>query len=158
MALLKLVKNILTIVLLLVFIISTSGITILSHYCSGSKKTIRSILPELSGSQEGCGGMSCSKSFKIALERESISKASCCKENSVFYKIAVVETPPVNQFSIKIPFNNLIAPDLYLATLASSEITNTHFPQVHCESPPVAGKQLVVFLQQLRIPSPSCIS
>jgi hypothetical protein len=156
--LLKLLKNIVSIILLLVFILSTSGITILTHYCSGSKKTTQHILSEITGNREGCGGMLCSSSLKTISVRETLSKSSCCKENSSFYKIAVVDNPHTNQISVKILVGNLIISDLHLPSRSVFALKDFPFPLFHSIPPPLAGKQLAVFLQQLRIPSLFCIS
>jgi hypothetical protein len=157
--LLKLLKNIIAVSLLLIFIISSSGITVYTHYCSGSKKTTHLILHELSGNNEGCGGMSCSKNLKKSLtwQKESISKSSCCKENNAFYKVAVVNDPPVKQ-ACKQPVNNLIVSFPDLLSLKPLKHKSRSFQQTCYFPPPRAGKQLVVFLRQIRIPAPSCLS
>jgi hypothetical protein len=156
--LLKLIKNIAAICVLLVFVLSTSGITILTHYCSGSHKTTQHVFYEFADKESGCGGMSCSVSHKGATSSliVSIGKASCCEENSVFYKIAAVDNPTANQVCVKIPVNNLFIPDLQFLSFSPIEIKALNFLQGHCISPPLSGKQLVVFLNQLRIPLPSC--
>jgi len=96
--------------------------------------------------------MSCIVIQKTSFIRESINKASCCNENTSFYKVAAVKTPPGNQFSIKIAFNNLTPFNLYLVSSEALEIEDLILQQDRSESPPLAGKQLVVFLQRLRIP------
>ncbi len=158
--LLKLLKNIIAIGLLLVFLLSTSGITILTHYCSGSKKTTQRIFSGFKSSESGCGGMSCSVSPKILsfASGESISKASCCKENTAFYKVAAVDNLSAKEFKEIISINDLEIPDNLLFSSVLIETENLCFLQSRSVVPPIAGKLLVVFLQQLRIPSPSCFS
>jgi hypothetical protein len=158
--LLKLLKNIVAAGLLLVIIISTSGITVFTHYCSGSNKTTHQILRELTGSKEGCGGMSCSinKKNSSTWQNVSIGKSTCCKENIAFYKVASVNDPPVKQDCIKLPFIDLVFLFPDLLSLKPLNNKSLAFHQAWCLPPPLAGKELVVFLRQIRIPAPSCFS
>jgi hypothetical protein len=156
----RLLKNVFIIGLLLVFIISTSGITVFSHYCSGSKKTTHQILHELSGSKHGCGGMSCNitRNNLVSLIRQSIGKTPCCKENSSFYKVATVNDPPLRQHVITLPVVDLLISGPNLLPLLSSDICDLTYRPVRCIPPPLSGRQLVVFLQQMRISAPTCFS
>jgi hypothetical protein len=156
--LLKLLKNIVSLLLLLIIVFSSSGFTILTHYCSGSKTTTRSILPELAGKRDDCGGMSCNSRLKLLSERETISKASCCKENSSFYKIAVVDNPPTNRINFKPPVGILLYADLHLLSYLELKTRDFVLPICLSKPPPLAGKHLVILLNQLRIPLPASIS
>jgi hypothetical protein len=157
---LNLVKNIAAIALLLVFIISSSGFSLATHYCSGSKKTTQSIYTGISGKQTCCGGMSCSDAGNHTQSSSSgsISKSKCCKENITFYKIAAV----YNNMSIKASFiflsQSIIFHETRFQALSAQQdkllsiLNQQYFP------PPLAGKQRVFFLHQLRIPAPSSVS
>jgi len=156
--LLNLLKNIFTIGLILVFIISTSGVTILKHTCSGSKKTTQQILPEITGNKDDCGGMSCNITQKnsSSLFKENICKTPCCKENTAFYKVAPVNDPPVKQLCIKIPVLDLLISLSQFHSLFPANYNILLFKQKHRIISHLAGRQLVVFLQQICIPTPSC--
>lgn len=146
--------------LLLVFLISSSGFTIATHYCSGSKKTTQNIKTGFDGKDNGCGGMSCGIAKKQARAESSgsISKSTCCKENSIFYKIASVNNDLTSRLPVISPSQNFLFQDLLIQTHFSAQKQQLTILREHFFPPPKAGKQLILFLQQIRIPSPAPVS
>jgi hypothetical protein len=157
---LKQIKNSIATGLLLIIILSGSGITVVTHYCSGSKTTTHQVLRELTGKHNVCGGMSCKVSLKNSTQfsERTIGKSPCCKENSAFYKVATVDCPSVNKYIPIIP----AIEHLFSIPLGLLQITPEYNDLAHllfrCSSPPLSGMQLVVFLQQMRLPAPACLS
>jgi hypothetical protein len=156
----NLVKNISAMALLLVFLISSSGFTIATHYCSGSKKTTQSIKTGFAAKDNGCGGMSCgiAKNHARAESPGSISKSSCCKENSIFYKIAPVNNDLTSRLPVISPLQNILFQGILFQTLFSAQKQQLTILREQFFPPPKAGKQLILFLQQIRIPSPAPVS
>lgn len=153
-------QNISAMALLLVFLISSSGFTIATHYCSGSKKSTQSIGAGFAGNQNGCGVMSCSVSGKNLQPSsvEGINKSKCCKENITFYKITALYHDLNNKPPIVFLVQNSIFQDIYHPSLSSTHNPNRAFlRERYCPSPR-AGKKLILYLQQIRIPSPASVS
>jgi hypothetical protein len=153
--LLKLIKNIIAMSLLLVFILAGEGITVLTHYCSGSKTTTRQIFPEFIHSNDACTGMSCNVSLKNSrhFSVTSIGKTPCCKENTVFFKVATVYNPSVKDFMRILPVIHLLVSLPFRLALFQSESIDLKQLQFRCSPPPLSGRLLVVFLRQLRLPA-----
>jgi hypothetical protein len=147
-------KRALLIVFSIVVMAGATGLSFKAHYCHGSLSGI-AFYTEL-GIQKpvSCGckeDLFCAKSQSTKSVLVSISKKSCCSNISIYKKlnfeilantklISVLVLPCLNFFI----FNN--NPQIV------NEVENTSVSDFRFKPPPRAGRLLVLFLSQLRIP------
>ena len=156
----KVLKNIFVLAFLLVLLFSISGFSMDTRYCSCSKKTTRSIFSEFTVNQTGCGNMVCSISEKNThpTSTGNIAQSACCKELSELYKIAAVRQHITFRSSVVYLLQNHVFQDIHIQVLLLDQNQLQAFLREHYIPQPLAGKQLVLFLQQIRISAPSSVS
>ncbi|MHC1707812.1 MAG: hypothetical protein AB9842_09855 [Bacteroidales bacterium] len=131
----------------------SSGISILVHDCSGSKKTNYVAFPALHDTKPGsCCGKSCNLSEDTQQTVNSIKKAKCCKSSKITLKVNPYERQYTTQASV------LISPELPVTGNLTESFEADDTLILACNSPPQnkgfkpSGKELVFIINQLRIP------
>jgi hypothetical protein len=140
-------------VLTLLFLVSTTGMPIWSHYCEMMGKKSLTECQACQGKEKEATFSCCSmeeSDFEIQLKAEN---STCCIDEFDYKKIDdnFFQTVSSNLIS-----NNLIIAELQLTTLESqdeekySQQTNYDLP------PPKFGKQLLNTIHQLKLDLPLC--
>ncbi|MGE5423710.1 MAG: hypothetical protein ACM3N9_00010 [Syntrophothermus sp.] len=141
----KIILKVFSLVLCLFFITETAGVILFEHTCYSSHSRE---ISAFSGKQSCC----CSDEGSNAGETGYHGK--CCRDQQ-FYIKADFSGFPV--FLKKI--QPLIA-QIFFVTPGFNTIDIDTFPVVHqpwlAHSPPLTGKEFLIYAHQLRIPSPVC--
>ncbi|MHC1774723.1 MAG: hypothetical protein AB9834_04845 [Lentimicrobium sp.] len=146
-------RNAILIVLSMIVFAGAVGMSYKAHYCGGNLSGV-AFYTELGLQKEvscGCESACLSVDQPASDISASLSKDNCCSNVSFFSKLNIVS--PVNHFSalalvqpIFIALSINIAPQL----ISKDEIIRVYDYQFR--PPPIAGRQLVLFLSQQRIP------
>ena len=156
----KVVKNIAVLSLLLVFLLGTTGLSVLQHFCNSSKEHNVTIYPEFfNGSGATCCesesiGCACGTHENSAGTSggNNVDAVPCCKTTISFYRLEVNTLKP--DFRV-------FGAELFQISVESCDFSSLRAPAdpfrgaAHFQfySPPLlSGKQLVLYLNQLRIP------
>jgi len=152
------VKQTILIALSVLLVSSAIGLSYRVHYCHGSVSGI-AFYPELGIAQSnscGCALDSENSGTQPDSKLPVLSKNSCCSNVSFFSKLTIES--PVNNFSTGITLQQAVI-TLFSHTIspvtAENEIVS--FIDLSISPPPLAGRQLVLFLSQQRIPAISYI-
>ena len=155
----KTVQRIGILFLLLIFLFGTTGLSLLHHTCNSSKENNVTAYPEFfktSGSSccedEFIGYASANQeAFTPDVLSQHLDAAPCCKTTVAFFKLLIL-TERVEKLTITdVSAHKPLVP-VSLNTILPFEqplLKPAHF-QFH--SPPLYGKTLVYYLQQLKIP------
>ncbi|MEI7896281.1 MAG: hypothetical protein WCJ26_04555 [bacterium] len=151
----KIIQRIGILLLLLVFLCGTTGISIFEHICSCKGKTEITLFPEIFAHQSSC----CCSAGEVELVTPdhahlcNLSKPEHCKNIKFFIKATVTPAPVVvSQFS----FIDFTVSGFQLPSDFSigHDATANDYVIPHCTSPPVSGKERVLALHQPKIPVP----
>lgn len=147
-------KNAMLIVLSMIVFAGAVGMSYKAHYCNGNLSGI-AFYTELGLQKEAsCGCENASFSGKQSASDNSstvIKKKSCCSNVSFFSKLNLES--PVNYFSTVVQVQPaFIALTLNIAPqlISGDEIIRVF--DYRFRPPPIAGRKLVLFLSQQRIP------
>jgi hypothetical protein len=142
--------------LICIMMIASCGFSYNLHYCHGSLASA-TFYPGLSQPANGCGcesGMKAENSGPSKHSPPGIQRTSCCKDYKYYEKISPISFNDFFQgakFSLNIAFTGIL-PDLKLTAPIQQSFLSSfiiHPPPAN----PLAGRSLVCFLHQLRIPS-----
>jgi len=149
----KLLKKTGIILLLLVFMTGSTGISILHHICSGSKTDHVTVYPEFfSHSSSAC--CADEETINRADLPVSFTATPCCKNLLSFFKLPVITVLsshpeiPVNPFISFLELN----PGIQILRDIPFPEKNIHF---EFYSPPFYGRSLIHYLHQIKVPLPS---
>ncbi len=156
----KTVQRIGVILLLLVFLFGTFGLSVFHHHCNSSNEDIASIYPELftrAGSTccvDEETGYVCSghKSSPEDIYHQEVDAAPCCKSTLSFFKLDILtiraEKFVLNTENIQLPLYPAFLPE-------EPNVEQPFIMPAHFEfySPPLFGKVLVYYLNQIKIPA-----
>jgi hypothetical protein len=146
-------KDVILIVLSMIVLAGASGLSYKAHYCNGNLSGI-AFYTEL-GLQKavscGCENITTNDKQAASSDESGLKKKSCCSNISFFSKLSI-ESPTVYFSSLL-----LIQPSFIEL---SSDLSPLFTPENNCISvfdfrfrpPPLAGRKLVLFLSQQRIP------
>lgn len=147
-------NRILVIIILAALVVGSSGIHIRIHDCSGSKKKDYLAYPEFqSGTKGGCCAVDPKSKDDHQSTQTRVKKTACCKLNTITLKVNPFEHQYTTQASV------LIAPEFPSLLLSDEALPADDTNIVACNSPPniepekLSGKELVYYINQLRIPS-----
>ncbi|MCX6306336.1 MAG: hypothetical protein NT040_15330 [Bacteroidetes bacterium] len=146
--------------LLLVFLFGTTGISVFHHICSSSGQDNASVYPELfiragtSCCVDESTGYSCAHHETAAgsAEHHAVDAPPCCKSNLSFFKLEI-PTERVEKLALNIDNAQLPLYPVILTMDRAAEqppLMPAHF---QFYSPPLFGKVLVHFLHQMKIPA-----
>ncbi|MEI7500686.1 MAG: hypothetical protein WCK84_09595 [Bacteroidota bacterium] len=152
-------KQIGIIFLLIVFLFSTTGISILHHICNSSNNDTVTVYPEffkISGccceADDTNNDTNDQEDLIDSYIPQNISAMPCCSNINFFLKLEVVtlstEKLVINSFKILLPQYSLPLP---VATTDEFISVSNYIFQFY--SPPLFGKRLIHFLHQIKIPS-----
>ncbi len=147
------VKNALLIVLATIVFAGAVGMSYKAHYCHGNLSGI-AFYTELGLQKEascGCENACVSGDQSASDNSANLTKDSCCSNVSFFSKLNIVS--PVNYFStLALVQPAFIASGLNIAPqlIPLDEIIRVF--DYKFRPPPIAGRKLVLFLSQQRIP------
>ncbi len=147
------VKNAMLIVLATVVFAGAVGLSYKAHYCHGNLSGI-AFYTELGLQKEaGCGcEQACLSGDQSASDNSAnLSKDHCCSNVSFFSKLNIVS--PVSYHSgliVVLPAFITSGQDIAPQFMAEEEITPVF--DYKFRPPPIAGRKLVLFLSQQRIP------
>ena len=146
-------KKISILFLITLFLISTTGLPIYSHYCEMMGKKSLSECEMCKAEIEKIEPSCCSEEISDNDLKFSSNKSNCCVDEFDYKKI---EDNFFQTVSLNLITNNLIIAELNLTTLESqdeekySQQTNYDLP------PPKFGKQLLNTIHQLKLNLPFC--
>jgi len=150
------VRDIVSLFLAAIVLIATSGFTIFHHSCQTSQTSELSlIIPDFSCShfqQKANDGHSCCSKHESPIT-ETCGDDKCCNTETFLVKLDI--TLKVTNLENKISFST---PDFAFKTATEIEVPNdelSHITIINGLPPPLAGKDLHIFLHQLNIPFPS---
>jgi hypothetical protein len=151
----KTIQRIGVMLLLVVFLCGTTGISIFEHICVCKGRTEITLFPEVFDHNSSC---CCSDGVVEQVEPDhanlcGLENADHCKNIKFFIKAAISPVPVVvysfsfqdfNGFEYLVPLN--IFP-------AGNELVNEIVLQ-HCTSPPISGRQRIIAYHQSKVPTP----
>ncbi len=150
-------NSVVSIFLLVIFLTGTTGISFYIHTCSESHKRDVFAFPELLKPHSDCCTEDAVSPVAGSCNHPIGISAACCKNEHLYLKAAFtsepVSQPATPHFSVE---NDL--------TLFSGINIPQARETVHGDlimsgnSPPIAGKLLVLRIHQIRIPSPASLS
>jgi hypothetical protein len=150
----KYFKNALLIALSMILVAGVTGFSYKAHYCHEKLSGI-ALYPELGLQQSiscGCKDDNNSMNSGAADHSPVLKKYSCCSNVSFFSKLTIESH--INDFTAHVSVlpatigTNIIITDSDISQTKNLQITDTGFLPV-----PLAGRKLVLFLSQQRIPS-----
>jgi hypothetical protein len=161
----KVVQRIGALLILMVFLFGTIGLSVLRHRCNSSKQNSVTLYAEIfNRSQSSCcddepavNASSCYHKFKGSEMSESIDPAPCCKSTISFFKLEIFSFRGDNKIFKIVPFDHSLFP-LFFYEIEPYEQPD-HVP-AHFQfyAPPLFGKTLVYFLHQVKIPAHPSVS
>jgi hypothetical protein len=150
---------------LVVFLFSTTGISILHHICNSSHHDDVTVYPEFF---KGPGASCCEEDDAGAESNDqsegmgssdslNIKAMPCCVNVNSFFKL---QLPTVRAEKIAVNANVIIQPlfSLSLTEPVASESSGVPIRHFQFYSPPLFGRRLIHFLHQPKIPQPSVLS
>jgi hypothetical protein len=146
-------RNAVLIVLSMIVLAGASGLSYTAHYCHGKLSGVAFYTGLGLQKPVSCGCKADASSCRQTESSEStdLNKISCCSNISFFNRLSV-ETP-TNQLSsltlVQPAFIEIGSSDSQLIT---AETGNLPVCNLKFRPPPIAGRKLVLFLSQQRIP------
>lgn len=141
-----------TILIALVFLLGSTGISFYRHSCTSSNTQKLIVYPGLFKA-----AVSCCCGGSASTGESEIDMTSCCKSASSLVKLQGGYIPAVNHV--------LFAPDIIiqsglfavsLPSVSRQPVITYRFFEFY--SPPFSGKALIHFLHQIKVPSPSSLA
>lgn len=147
------IKNAILIVLSMIVMAGVTGLSYQAHYCHNKLSGI-AFYPELGFQQSiSCGCAIDAKPMNSGnTDNQTVLKKNSCCSNISFFSKLIIESPVIEYTKIisALPATiaiNINFPDSYISQHENLLITDTGFLPV-----PLAGRKLVLFLSQQRIP------
>jgi hypothetical protein len=141
--------------LLIIIIVSSLGVSFYLHECECRGSNLYSIGTGFSGSQDFCCCSNENIVYSSCNPKGNIHKEGCCKDFVYFY---LVPFAPEKVASV-IPFlpeKNLVS-FIFIKLQVLNQITEIiSYPLLHSPPEKLSGKNLVFFIQQIKIPFPVC--
>jgi hypothetical protein len=147
------IKNTIVIVLSMMVLAGGTGLSIKAHYCHGNLSAI-AFYTELGIQQAascGCKDDASAENSAISINLASLHKKKCCSNISFFSKLNI-ETPSNYFSSLVLVQPAAIAVIFDNAQKIASEKETIPAAHLRFTPPPLAGRKLVLFLSQQRIP------
>ena len=145
-----------SLIITLAFLAGTTGISFRFHSCHASHRVDVVVFPEYSEeSGEYCEG-NCSGCHPETPENLSFSAEQCCITKHLYLKYNYTGTTLNLSFSAYYVnlFHHVLNEHL---SLYEPPVSNTKYFYSTAHSPPLmAGKMLIHYIHQLRIPTPGC--
>jgi len=151
----KHLKNTGALLLLIVFLVGSNGISFLHHFCSGSNTSSTIVFPGVFKEATSC----CEDVISFAVlgdlspSSANLDPVPCCKSSLVYYRLMVTSTR-ADQVILHLP----AGPVFLFASIdqpspEAMDIPGTNaFFEFH--SPPLFGRSLITYLHQIKIPLP----
>ena len=151
----KLIRQITGMLILLVFLYGTTGITVFHHVCNGSEEETTSLYPEIAG----YSGPSCCADEdpgRVILPDPHaplvMEPVPCCKSTSSYLKMRIITVRTEKQEPVIITaIPSFVLPETPVCDNEQAflypSITRNHAP------PPWSGKKLIHYLHQIKIPA-----
>jgi hypothetical protein len=152
------INKILSVLLAVVVLITTSGFTVFEHHCYTEKTTEYSVLVpnfecDHSEHDHHDNIPSCCEIYSSTQPGEECGKSDCCDTYSFVVKLNIpLDSQDVNKKISIDMFTGLLERDIE-NTITDSE--DQHIIISNDLPPPLAGRDLHIFLHQLNIPYPS---
>ena len=148
-----------SLILAVVFLISTSGFMVYLHHCYHKNTTYTSLFFNFSnGEQHPCEPVSkscCSQDEEHEDEIPSQCDASCCKDIAFMLKYTP-DTEPAQKTLVKIiPVSNAENAIAMSSITDQGTGTTEAVPHLPPEKPPITGREKVILYHQLK-EDPSC--
>jgi len=147
-------RTIFSLLLLVVFIAGSSGISFIIHECTSSRTTEVFPFPEiLNNTVFCCCDEEIQQQFACENPVSSFTAPECCKNTHVYLKASFTGFPVFYKFHPEL-VQKIISADLLDFSYSNQHI---EIPVVYHRvdhPPPRSGKLLVCFIQQLKIPFP----
>jgi len=148
-------KNICTLILLVIFLAGSNGISFFHHFCSCSNTLSTLLYPGVLSAPATCCDRECSAMVPVtdAASSTHLDPAPCCKILRVYYRL-LVNSSPVRQDSLQLPYFGT------LQVLDSDQTCHREMkiPKFNVffefQSPPLYGRSLITYLHQIKIPLP----
>ena len=145
--------------LLVLIMISNTGISTYTHECRSEKKSVFALYPEILGSPSSCcayrmAAGSCG--LEDSSPETSIKEPDCCMSSYKFSRLASFYKSNVRTGFKPLDLNPVI---LQFPVVEQDKSAITSLFQQYLglsESPPLYGKKLLYFLHIVKIPEPLC--
>ena len=150
------IQKTLSVALAVIIIITTSGFTVFEHHCNTERTTEFSLLiPDFDCEHDGHGHEElphcCSTSSSH--HNASCTGSNCCDIDSHIVKLDI--TLDTQSYTKKVTAYDFTYPDPQPIEITFNIAELSHIRLSTNLSPPLSGKSLIIFLQQLNIPDPS---
>jgi hypothetical protein len=154
----KLIKHTGVLIILVIFLAGSTGITFSLHTCLSAGKTDVTVFPGLFEKNEGC---CCGSDAPASLASPDPLPASwdapdCCVLSKVFFKTITFPAPETIKMSPAVVDLFQIGQAFAETSCPTSRETVNTLPLPDPSPPPLSGKLLVHFLHQVKIPFPAC--
>ena len=149
----QIIRNLFTILILIVFLTGTTGVSFYIHECRSSNTREVFAFPEISNKAISC---CCDKEVLVSIySGESlpfIEQPPCCTNTHIYLKAALTGFPVSYQLTDNLKQADL--PTYFLNILYDEQKyeMESHVSIVD-HPPPLSGKSLVYFLHQIKIPA-----
>lgn len=150
----KIFRSIGFILILLVFIFSTSGITFFQHVCQSSQKVQIAVYPELfDGQLSGCCTDEATGYSDTPVKTTAQVDASpCCISSRSYLRLLILTDRSKDQVFTLQPLLLFLGPGLIPEPRIDTRIFSQNvFFEFY--SPPLSGRLLIHFLHQIKLPS-----
>jgi hypothetical protein len=142
--------------LLLIFIVSSTGISFYIHTCGSNQKKEVRIFREIFEQKIAC---CCDDNLNIPTKgssETSLNDADCCRISHLFIKAPFLGFPILEKYSVpEFQVTHFLETALLkLQFIQESKASYIPFPDP--SPPPLSGVILLHFLHQIRIPEPVC--
>ncbi|MFZ4520582.1 MAG: hypothetical protein ACOYNC_02690 [Bacteroidales bacterium] len=156
----KIVQRIGTVLVLLVFLFGTTGISVFHHICNSSRQDNASVYPEIfvragtSCCVDESTGYTCAGHDHASQEisdHQTVDAIPCCKSIVSFFRLEVLT---VRAEKLVLAFNQapLAQYPVILTEKSTPEQPGVQPSHYQFYSPPLFGRVLVYFLHQIKIP------
>jgi len=147
-------RTVFSLLLLIVFLTGTTGISFFIHECTSSQTTEVFPFPEiLNNTVSCCCNEEIQQKFPCDDPVSSFSAPECCKNTHIYLKASFTGFPVFHKFNPEL-VQKIISADLLNFSCKDQHI---EIPVVYHRvdhPPPRSGRILVNFLQQIKIPEP----
>ncbi len=153
-------NRVMSILLLMVFLFGTTGVTVLQHVCSGGNTREIKAIDGFSGAFAiscSCDEESPNEPAKSSDDLPGFSAPPCCYELTTLFKFDFVSHAPF--YFSSLPLNQGFASLLpILSSLPIDRILISDDPYFRFHSPPLTGIHLLHAIHQIKIPAISSLT
>lgn len=145
--------SVILIVLSMIVFAGTTGLSYKAHYCNGNLSGI-AFYTELGLQKPASCGCKCDlpvTKHPLSESKPALQKKSCCSNISFFSRLSL-EYPVTFSFPVTLLQPAMVIADINNAVQPVCEKDNIHVFDFRFRPPPKAGRELVLFLSQQRIP------